>query len=302
MSGARPETPEELEMLAGEYVLGVLASAEMRAADRQATDDPRLAREIAGWERRLAPMLTAVAEVAPPDALWTRIQHAKSAPVEQRQEARPPPRLTVVPPAARPRVEPAWPRQAARRRVWPWQVATAASLALAAALAAFIVVPARTLPPIQAMAGAREISLLAVLTQPESRGDTRPDTAPQMATDTGIGRLVEPPPDVADPAPAAGRPTGFLAATWPDGTVVLTALAPMQIAAGKALELWIQPPDAAAPRSLGVLPAAGRQMILPAIPAAGSVLSVSLEPAGGSTTGAPSGRVVYAGTLRRIGR
>jgi anti-sigma-K factor RskA len=82
--------------------------------------------------------------------------------------------------------------------------------------------------------------------------------------------------------------------------VVLTALAPVPVPAGKTLELWIQPPDAKAPRSLGVLPAAGRQATLPAVPAPGTALSVTLEPSGGSPTGAPTGRVVYAGTLRRI--
>jgi anti-sigma-K factor RskA len=121
-----------------------------------------------------------------------------------------------------------------------------------------------------------------------------------MATYTGVGRQVEPAPDTPDPARVAGRVAGFLAATWPDGTVVLTAFAPVAVPGGKTLELWIQPPDAKAPRSLGLLPAAGREVLLPTMPADGTALSVSLEPPGGSPTGAPTGRVVYAGTLRQM--
>ncbi len=61
----------------------------------------------------------------------------------------------------------------------------------------------------------------------------------------------------------------------------------------------MQPPGAKAPMSLGVLPASGRQVALPGTPPAGTALSVTLEAAGGSPTGAPTGRVVYAGTLRQ---
>jgi len=300
MSGARPETPEELRLLAGEYVLGVLGGAEMRAVGQQATIDPQLARAIAGWERRLGPMLTAVAEVAPPDALWARIQHAKSQVPDGRQGANPAARLASVPSAAaRPPAEPAWPRPAAPRRVWPWKAATGVSLAVAVALAAFVGVPSLARRPTVPMPGGRDVALVAVLAQPESRGEPRQDTTAQMASDSGTARLAEP-SDTPDPARAAARPAGFLAATWPDGTVLLTAFAPVQVPGGKALELWLQPPDATAPRSLGLLPAAGRQVTLPGVPAPGTVLSVSLEPPGGSPTGAPTGRVVYAGTLRPI--
>ena len=70
----------------------------------------------------------------------------------------------------------------------------------------------------------------------------------------------------------------------------------------QTLELWMQPPNASAPKSLGTLPPAGRETILPVLPVAGTALSISLEPLGGSPTGAPTGRVVYAGALRPIPR
>jgi len=296
MSGARPETPEELHMLAGEYVLGVLGSAEMGAVDERAPVDPQLAHAIAGWERRFAPMLTAVAAVAPPDGLWARIEHAKAQAVDGRQRATAPPRLTVVPStAAPPPAEPAWQRPAATRRIWPWKAATGASLALAAGLAAFMLMPP--------MPGGRDVAFVALLAQPESPAAPHQDASAQMASDTGLARLVEPQPaSSTESAPEAARMTGFLVAVWPDGTVVLTALSPVPLPGGKTLELWIQPPGATAPKSVGKLAAAGQQTTLPAMPVDGTSLSISLEPLGGSPTGAPTGRVVYAGTLRQVRR
>ena len=305
MSGTLPETPEELRMLAGEYVLGVLAGDQKRAVDQRVSRDPWLADEIAGWERQLSPMLSAVAEAAPPATLWARIALAKSlAPKPLAQGARdagkPPPRLALVPSTLAPALSDGAGRPpVAPRRVWPWKMATSASMALAAGLAAFVLVPSLSHRQTAPMPAARGIALVAVLGQPERSGDGRPDTSPQMASDTGSARLVEPSLSNPDPAPAAGHGPGFVAAVWPDGTVVLTALAPMQVADGKTLELWIQPPDAAAPTSLGALPADGRQAKLPGVPANGTTLSVSLEPAGLSRTGAPSGRVLYIGTLRQ---
>ncbi len=243
-------------------------------------------------------MLTAMAEVAPPDALWERIKQSASLAPDESQLAKPAsqPRSTV----ARPSAEPAWLRPAAARRVWPWKVATFASLALAAGSAAIVLMPSLAGRLDEPMPGGRDISLVAMLGQPDSPGGTRPDNAPQMASATGTATLVEPSPDTADPVRAAGHVAGFFAATWPDGTVALTAVAPVQVPAGKTLELWIQPPDAKAPRPLGVLPATGRQVTLSTMPEAGTALSVTLEPAGGAPMEAPTGRVVYAGTLQRI--
>jgi anti-sigma-K factor RskA len=303
MSDARPETPEEMRMLAGEYVLGVLGGAEMRAVNEQAGTDPQLAGAIARWERQLGPMLTAVAEVAPPDDLWARIERAKSRASDGRQNGKAALRLASVSAVvAGPPAEPAWRRPVAAHRVWPWKAATGASLALAAGLAAIILMPSLAPQPKPPMAGGRDVSLVAVLALPESRPEARQDASPQMASDIGTARLVEPSPALPDPQPAAERVAGFFAAAWNDGTIVLTAFGPVQVAGGKALELWMQPPDATAPKSLGVLPASGRLATLPSMPANGTALFVSLEPAGGSPSGAPTGHIAFVGTLRQVRR
>jgi anti-sigma-K factor RskA len=68
--------------------------------------------------------------------------------------------------------------------------------------------------------------------------------------------------------------------------------------AGKSLELWAVP-RAGSPRSLGILQAEKHalKLLAPADQALGDIplLAVSLEPQGGSTTGAPTGPVLYSG-------
>jgi anti-sigma-K factor RskA len=74
MTVSTQDIPEELHVLAGEYVLGALDAGEMRAVRRQAMVDPTLAAAIVGWEQRLAPLARAVPAMPPPDALWARIE------------------------------------------------------------------------------------------------------------------------------------------------------------------------------------------------------------------------------------
>ena len=119
MSGRSHDIPEEVQVLAGEYVLGALDEAEMRAVRRRAADDPVLAAAIAAWEQQLAPLADAVLPMAPPEALWARIA-AAVAPLPQEAAERPALHAPAEPlvPGAR-HVRP--PRAAPPRRVWPWQ-------------------------------------------------------------------------------------------------------------------------------------------------------------------------------------
>jgi anti-sigma-K factor RskA len=89
--------------------------------------------------------------------------------------------------------------------------------------------------------------------------------------------------------------------------LTVKAVAPVALAADRALELWMLPATGN-PRSLGlvsaVVPAGIARIALPAradellqsIPA----LAVSLEPTGGSPTGLPTGPVVYSGPVQRL--
>ncbi len=63
----------------------------------------------------------------------------------------------------------------------------------------------------------------------------------------------------------------------------------------KSYELWAVA-SGAAPKSLGLVENASLSRPLPVAPK-GLTLAISLEPKGGSPTGAPTGPVVFSGTL-----
>jgi anti-sigma-K factor RskA len=96
----------------------------------------------------------------------------------------------------------------------------------------------------------------------------------------------------------------FVASVSGDGRALVTRpLLPVDVRADRALELWSVPPNGA-PRSLGVISAAGATVVgrdkLPATLLKGgtAALAVTLEPPGGSPTGAPTGPIVYSGRLQ----
>lgn len=71
MSGTEPE---DIDLLAAEYVLGVLEEPERGAVVRRADSDDRLNSAIQSWELRLAPLAAIVPPVPPPASLWPRIE------------------------------------------------------------------------------------------------------------------------------------------------------------------------------------------------------------------------------------
>ena len=78
----------------------------------------------------------------------------------------------------------------------------------------------------------------------------------------------------------------------------LRPTASISVPTDKDLELWALPQGETRPRSLGVLPPSGRQIVAPLT--SGTQLLVSLEPKGGSPTGQPTGPVLYGGWLTSI--
>lgn len=74
MSGD-PELPEA-EALAAEHALGVLGERDRAAAERRMAAEPGFAAQVEAWRDRLAPLVRAVAPVAPPAGLWARIARA----------------------------------------------------------------------------------------------------------------------------------------------------------------------------------------------------------------------------------
>ena len=68
--------PPSADILAGEYVLGVLDAAQRSEAEQRIATDPGFARLVSQWENRLAPMLDALGSEAVPAHVWPRIRTA----------------------------------------------------------------------------------------------------------------------------------------------------------------------------------------------------------------------------------
>ncbi|MET0374449.1 MAG: anti-sigma factor [Rhizorhabdus sp.] len=70
---------EDIDMIAGEYILGTLDSAERRAFQRRLLADPVAVAAVATWQERLSPLLLAVPDIAAPATLWPRIEAGSAA-------------------------------------------------------------------------------------------------------------------------------------------------------------------------------------------------------------------------------
>ncbi|SER22547.1 Anti-sigma-K factor RskA [Faunimonas pinastri] len=241
---------EELEQLAGEYVIGTLPGAERQAfAARLGTDaDARDA--VQRWERRLAPLAALVPESTPPATLWAAISSRVGQPAAGG---------TVV--SFDQAVEEL--RDRYRRRLAFWRRATIGSGAIAAGLAGLLVINLSLLRPPPAPAAARYVAVV---------NSTGEEPALIVEADTGTGQI---------------RVRSVTAA----------------IPSGKSLELW-HIEGSSAPRSMGVIQTGDQPQVMP-MPvsfqqgAGQNLFAVSVEPTGGSPTGAPTGPVVYKGTLIR---
>ena len=73
------------DLLAAEFVFGVLSGTELAAAQRLLERDANFARMVDAWEQRLAPWTAEIAEVTAPPQVWDRI--AASLPAEKPQGA-----------------------------------------------------------------------------------------------------------------------------------------------------------------------------------------------------------------------
>jgi anti-sigma-K factor RskA len=127
---------EDRNLLAAEYVLGVLEAPERDAVRRQADDDSILSDAITEWENRLSPLAKLIRPVAPPPSLWPRV--AASCGISAAAEAAP----EAV------RSAPAQVRAGVFSRLGFWRATTGLGFGLAAALAIVVLLrnPAVQIP------------------------------------------------------------------------------------------------------------------------------------------------------------
>ena len=105
-------------------------------------------------------------------------------------------------------------------------------------------------------------------------------------------------------AGADAKPALIATASRDDRFIMLKSISNTAPAPGRVFELWALPPGNP-PRSLGVIPPGEIVTVPLSLPAREALtdvpsLAVSLEPPGGSTTGQPTGPVLYSGTVERM--
>jgi anti-sigma-K factor RskA len=64
--------PDSDDLIAAEYVLGLLEASARRDAQTRLKHDEAFAAQVAAWETYFTPWLEAIAPVEVPAALWTR--------------------------------------------------------------------------------------------------------------------------------------------------------------------------------------------------------------------------------------
>lgn len=305
--------PELRERLAAEYALGTLRGAARRRFERLVRDDPTLRQMVRDWEMRVNLLAESAPAVPPPAHLWPAIER----------------RLGVATaPSARP--------LSSQARWWEmigfWRPFGLAAAAAAIALAVFTALRPAGLPPEQIAALDQRLAgiegkLAAVEPTPSRIGEVNDrlariesSTADLAQTPTAVAELAKRLAQIENRIAVSeraishvavlldkdGRPMMDANLDLVDGRLVLRLnIKVPRSTAGQSLEVWLVPPEqGSAPRSLGLFPSDenGTSIVLPLTRATAEALStsslaVSLEPAGGSTTGLPTGPVLFSGAV-----
>ena len=69
-------TRHDLDILAGEYVLGTLDQAERARAEELMATDAAFQQSVHQWNQRLAPLSEAIEPVSPPSSAWAKLEAA----------------------------------------------------------------------------------------------------------------------------------------------------------------------------------------------------------------------------------
>jgi len=301
--------------LAAEYALGTLDADERTQIETMMAVDPEFAAIVQAWEFRLGVLNQMVGSVEPRPQVWDSIRGAighggERAPLVLPEA--PPPVLPETPPPAAP--EPAAPpivpetsnsdndnQVVNDNRV----VAAAPPPAAEGANVVLLNNRIRRWRSVASVASALAAALLVMVGLQVYRPDVLPDGI-RPKPRTQVVEVKTPPPPagaqyVALLQGAGGAPAFILTvdAATKNFTVRKVGAQPQ---AGKSYELWIVSDRLQRPRSLGVI-GRGDFTARPVLSGYDSEIvnqatfAVSIEPEGGSTTGAPTGPVVYAGKL-----
>jgi anti-sigma-K factor RskA len=287
--------PELRDRLAAEYALGTLSGLARRRFERLLSGDRTLRSLVEDWELRLSPLAESVPALEPPAHVWDEIAN----------------RIGPAPAAAPVEKDTSAVLEARLDRLWEslafWRGATALAAATAAALVFYVAF----LRP--SVVSERIAALDERLARIENTTRDLVGAPGQMAAiDDRLASLARRidvlaasgPTHIAVLLDKDQRPMMTADFDVADGRLVLRLnLTPPRDFTANVLEVWMVAPDGTR-RSLALFPSerpgTTTALFLPHDTAevlTKASLAVSLEPKGGSTTGQPSGPVLFTGAL-----
>lgn len=136
MRRSPPRSPEDRDLLAAEYAIGLADGEALAEARRLAERDPAFRAQVERWSSRLAPLLDEIDPIAPPARLLPAIER---------------------------RLAPSGQLVDLSQRIRRWKLATGGMTALAASLALALLVEPRRLPPPAAAPIAAQAPMVAMI-------------------------------------------------------------------------------------------------------------------------------------------
>ncbi|KPN07870.1 anti-sigma factor [Xanthomonas arboricola] len=263
------------DVLAGEYVLGLLSADQRLAAEQRVATDGQFAQAVTQWQEHLAPLLDEIAAVTPPGQVWARIRQTLGFDTPLHAVTSAP---SATPPSGTPK-----PAVWNSVRFWRW--ASAAGLATAA-VCVLALLNLRT-PP-------------AAVQPPPGTGPVvqTPVTPPATTTAPATGIAM-----TSTLATEDGRP-GYVALMDADKHTITVTPLDRTATADKVPELWLITPDGKA-HSMGTFDdqrarrAQIPDQLMPML-SNEAILAVTLEPPGGAPGGIATGTVVAKGGISTL--
>ncbi|MBB4129357.1 MULTISPECIES: anti-sigma factor [unclassified Xanthomonas] len=262
------------DVLAGEYVLGLLGAEERLVAEQRVATDSQFAQAVAQWQEHLAPLLEEIAAVTPPGQVWARVRQTLGFDTPLHAVTSAPPASSASTPSA-----PLWNSV----RFWRW--ASAGGLATAAvcvlALLNLRTQPAPEQPPVAGPVVQTPVTPPAVTPPPAATGIAMTST---LATEDG-------------------RP-GYVALMDADKHTITVTPLDRTATADKVPEVWLITPDGKA-HSMGTFDdqrarrAQIPDQLMPML-SNEAILAVTLEPPGGAPGGVATGTVVAKGGISTL--
>ncbi|MBB4593046.1 MULTISPECIES: anti-sigma factor [Xanthomonas] len=260
------------DVLAGEYVLGLLRAEERLAAEQRIATDGQFAQAVLQWQAHLAPLLEEIAAVTPPDQVWAQVRQSLGFDTPLRAVPSATPAMTTAP------VAPLWNNV----RFWRW--ASAGGVATAA------------------------VCVLALLTLRTPQAPVPPPTSGPVVQTPVTPPAVTPPPATgiamtSTLATEDGRP-GYVALMDADKHTITVTPLDRTATADKVPELWLITPDGKA-HSMGTFDdqrarrAQIPDQLMPML-SNEAILAVTLEPPGGAPGGVATGTVVAKGGISTL--